>query len=127
MKSANRDMADSLEMWGIRQIYTLGLGVQAQPRRKSHQRSSKPSIKKPIDWRKKSKAMQGKPAAISRADFGFLSFALLINMALVRSRISAIEKNKADTEINGLGKIELETPKGYVPQRTYPFYFAFRF
>ena len=29
MKSTVRDMADSLEMWGIRKIYKLGLGVQA--------------------------------------------------------------------------------------------------
>lgn len=29
MKSAARDMADSLEMWGIHKVYRLGLGVQA--------------------------------------------------------------------------------------------------
>lgn len=29
MKSAMRDMADSLEMWGIRRVYRLGFGVQA--------------------------------------------------------------------------------------------------
>lgn len=29
MKSTVRDMADSLEMWGIRKVYQLGLGVQA--------------------------------------------------------------------------------------------------
>ena len=29
MKSTVRDMADSLEMWGIRKVYKLGLGVQA--------------------------------------------------------------------------------------------------
>ena len=29
MKSTVRDMADSLEMWGIRKVYRLGLGVQA--------------------------------------------------------------------------------------------------
>ena len=29
MKSTIRDMADSLEMWGIRKVYRLGLGVQA--------------------------------------------------------------------------------------------------
>lgn len=29
MKSTCRDMADSLEMWGIRKTYRLGLGVQA--------------------------------------------------------------------------------------------------
>lgn len=29
MKSTNRDMADSLEMWGIRRVYRLGFGVQA--------------------------------------------------------------------------------------------------
>ena len=29
MKSAVKDMADSLEMWGLRKVYKLGLGVQA--------------------------------------------------------------------------------------------------
>lgn len=29
MKSTARDMADSLEMWGIRKVYKMGLGVQA--------------------------------------------------------------------------------------------------
>ena len=29
MKRTNQDMADSLEMWGIRRIYRLGIGVQA--------------------------------------------------------------------------------------------------
>ena len=29
MKSTARDMADSLEMWGIDKVYRLGLGVQA--------------------------------------------------------------------------------------------------
>ena len=29
MKSTVRDMADSLEMWGIRKVYQLGFGVQA--------------------------------------------------------------------------------------------------
>lgn len=29
MKSTARDMADSLEMWGIRRVYKLGFGVQA--------------------------------------------------------------------------------------------------
>ena len=29
MKSTGRDMADSLEMWGIRKVYKLGFGVQA--------------------------------------------------------------------------------------------------
>ena len=29
MKSTVKDMADSLEMWGIRKIYKLGIGVQA--------------------------------------------------------------------------------------------------
>ena len=29
MKSTVRDMADSLEMWGIRKVYKLGFGVQA--------------------------------------------------------------------------------------------------
>ena len=29
MKSAVQDMADSLEMWGIRKVYRLGFGVQA--------------------------------------------------------------------------------------------------
>lgn len=29
MKSACRDMADSLEMWGVRRVYRLGVGVQA--------------------------------------------------------------------------------------------------
>ena len=29
MKSAARDMADSLQMWGIHKVYTLGFGVQA--------------------------------------------------------------------------------------------------
>ena len=29
MKSAGKDMADSLEMWGLRKVYKLGLGVQA--------------------------------------------------------------------------------------------------
>ena len=29
MKSTAKDMADSLEMWGIRKVYRLGLGVQA--------------------------------------------------------------------------------------------------
>ena len=29
MKSTARDMADSLEMWGIRKVYRLGFGVQA--------------------------------------------------------------------------------------------------
>ncbi|MDD6188492.1 MAG: NAD(P)H-dependent oxidoreductase [Clostridiales bacterium] len=29
MKSTARDMADSLEMWGIHRVYRLGLGVQA--------------------------------------------------------------------------------------------------
>ncbi|MDD6274892.1 MAG: NAD(P)H-dependent oxidoreductase [Clostridiaceae bacterium] len=29
MKSTVRDMADSLEMWGIRKVYKLGIGVQA--------------------------------------------------------------------------------------------------
>lgn len=29
MKSTVRDMADSLEMWGIRKVYRLGVGVQA--------------------------------------------------------------------------------------------------
>lgn len=29
MKSATRDMADSLEMWGIRRVYRLGIGVKA--------------------------------------------------------------------------------------------------
>ena len=29
MKSTVQDMADSLEMWGIRKVYKLGLGVQA--------------------------------------------------------------------------------------------------
>lgn len=29
MRSAARDMADSLEMWGIHKVYRLGLGVQA--------------------------------------------------------------------------------------------------
>ena len=29
MKSTTRDMADSLEMWGIHKVYRLGLGVQA--------------------------------------------------------------------------------------------------
>ena len=29
MKSTCRDMADSLEMWGIRKVYRLGFGVQA--------------------------------------------------------------------------------------------------
>ena len=29
MRSTVRDMADSLEMWGIRKVYRLGLGVQA--------------------------------------------------------------------------------------------------
>ena len=29
MKSTTRDMADSLEMWGIRKVYRLGFGVQA--------------------------------------------------------------------------------------------------
>ena len=28
MKSTTRDMADSLEMWGIRRVYRLGFGVQ---------------------------------------------------------------------------------------------------
>lgn len=30
MKSTARDMADSLEMWGIHKVYRLGFGVQAQ-------------------------------------------------------------------------------------------------
>ena len=30
MKSTVKDMADSLEMWGIRKVYKLGFGVQAQ-------------------------------------------------------------------------------------------------
>ena len=29
MKSTCRDMADSLEMWGVRRVYRLGVGVQA--------------------------------------------------------------------------------------------------
>ena len=29
MKSTTKDMADSLEMWGIRKVYRLGVGVQA--------------------------------------------------------------------------------------------------
>ena len=29
METTTRDMADSLEMWGIRKVYRLGLGVQA--------------------------------------------------------------------------------------------------
>ena len=29
MKTTARDMADSLEMWGVRKVYRLGLGVQA--------------------------------------------------------------------------------------------------
>ena len=29
MKSTLRDMADSLEMWGVRKVYRLGFGVQA--------------------------------------------------------------------------------------------------
>ena len=29
MKSTMKDMADSLEMWGIRKVYRLGFGVQA--------------------------------------------------------------------------------------------------
>ena len=29
MKSTTRDMADSLEMWGIHKVYRLGIGVQA--------------------------------------------------------------------------------------------------
>ena len=29
MKSTARDMADSLEMWGVRKVYRLGFGVQA--------------------------------------------------------------------------------------------------
>ena len=29
MKSAMQDMADSLEMWGVREVYRLGLAVQA--------------------------------------------------------------------------------------------------
>ena len=29
MKATIRDMADSLEMWGVRRVYTLGFGVQA--------------------------------------------------------------------------------------------------
>ena len=29
MSSTTRDMADSLEMWGIRKVYRLGFGVQA--------------------------------------------------------------------------------------------------
>ena len=29
MKSTCRDMADSLEMWGVRKVYRLGVGVQA--------------------------------------------------------------------------------------------------
>lgn len=29
MKSTMRDMADSLEMWGVRKVYRLGVGVQA--------------------------------------------------------------------------------------------------
>ena len=29
MKSTTRDMADSLEMWGVRKVYRLGFGVQA--------------------------------------------------------------------------------------------------
>ena len=29
MKTTTRDMADSLEMWGVRRVYRLGLGVQA--------------------------------------------------------------------------------------------------
>ena len=29
MKSACRDMADSLEMWGVHKVYKLGVGVQA--------------------------------------------------------------------------------------------------
>ena len=29
MKSTVRDMADSLEMWGVRRVYRLGVGVQA--------------------------------------------------------------------------------------------------
>lgn len=29
MKSACRDMADSLQMWGVHKVYTLGFGVQA--------------------------------------------------------------------------------------------------
>lgn len=29
MNSTNRDMADSLEMWGVRRIYRLGFGVRA--------------------------------------------------------------------------------------------------
>lgn len=29
MKSTVRDMADSLEMWGVRKVYRLGVGVQA--------------------------------------------------------------------------------------------------
>ena len=29
MKSACRDMADSLEMWGVRKVYRFGIGVQA--------------------------------------------------------------------------------------------------
>ena len=29
MKSTMQDMADSLEMWGIRKVYKLGFGVQA--------------------------------------------------------------------------------------------------
>ena len=30
MKSTTKDMADSLEMWGIRKVYRMGFGVQAQ-------------------------------------------------------------------------------------------------
>ena len=29
MKSTAKDMADSLEMWGVRKVYRLGFGVQA--------------------------------------------------------------------------------------------------
>ena len=71
MKSTNRDMADSLEMWGIRRIYKLGLGVQAQ-----HPQEIPPKIQQAIHRKtdglaQKIQSQAGKTGCNSKGRFWF--------------------------------------------------------
>ena len=51
MKSTVRDMADSLEMWGVRKVYRLGVGVQAIRPEEIPERILGTFTNKQISWR----------------------------------------------------------------------------
>ena len=67
MKSTARDMADSLEMWGIRKVYRLGFGVQALKPDEIPQRILKSIHRKTDRLAKRIRANAGKQGCNGRA------------------------------------------------------------